>query len=64
MGIFDKFKIGLKKSAIVFASGLRDIIIKQEIDDKALNKIEEYLIESDVGVLAALEIKKIIAKKK
>ncbi len=64
MGIFDKFKIGFKKSASTFASGLRDIIIKKEIDDKALDQIEEYLIKSDVGVSAALEIKKIIAKKK
>lgn len=64
MGIFDKFKIGFKKSASTFASGLRDIIIKKEIDDKALDQIEEYLIKSDVGVSAASEIKKIIAKKK
>lgn len=64
MGIFDKFKIGFKKSASTFASGLRDIIIKKGIDDKALDQIEEYLIRSDVGVSAASEIKKIIAKKK
>ncbi|PHX89475.1 MAG: signal recognition particle-docking protein FtsY [Pelagibacteraceae bacterium] len=64
MGIFDKFKIGFKKSASTFASGLRDIIIKKEIDDKTLDQIEEYLIKSDVGVSAASEIKKIIAKNK
>ena len=64
MGIFDRFKIGFKKSASSFTSGLRDIIIKKEIDDKTLDKIEEYLIQSDVGVSAALEIKKIIAQEK
>ena len=64
MGIFDKFKIGFKKSASTFTSGLRDIIIKKEIDDKTLNQIEEYLIESDVGLSAALEIKNIIAQEK
>ena len=64
MGIFDKFKIGFKKSASSFTSGLRDIIVKKEIDDKTLDKIEEYLIQSDVGVSAALEIKKIIAQEK
>ena len=64
MRIFDKFKIGFKKSASTFASGLRDIIIKKEIDDKTLDQIEEYLIKSDVGVSAASEIKKIIAKNK
>ena len=64
MGIFDKFKIGFKKSASSFTSGLRDIIVKKEIDDKILDQIEEYLIQSDVGVSAALEIKKIIAQEK
>ena len=64
MGIFDKFKIGFKKSASSFTSGLRDIIIKKEIDDKTLDQIEEYLIQSDVGLIAAEEIKKIIAQEK
>ena len=50
MGIFDKFKIGFKKSASALTSGLKEIIIKKEIDDKNLNKIEEFLIKSDVGV--------------
>jgi fused signal recognition particle receptor len=64
MGIFDKFKFGFKKSASVFTSGLRDIIIKKEIDDKTLDLIEEYLIQSDVGVSAASEIKNIISQEK
>jgi len=64
MGIFDKFKIGFKKSASSFTSGLRDIIVKKEIDDKTLNEIEEYLIQSDVGLMAAEDIKKIIAQEK
>ena len=64
MGIFDKFKIGFKKSASAFTSGLRDIIVKKEIDDKTLDQIEEYLIQSDVGLIAAEEIKQIIAQEK
>ena len=64
MRIFDKFKIGFKKSASALTSGLKEIIIKKEIDDKNLNKIEEFLIESDVGVEAASEIKEIISNKK
>ena len=64
MGIFDKFKIGFKKSASTFTSGLRDIIIKKEIGDKTLDQIEEYLIQSDVGLVAAEEIKKIISEEK
>jgi fused signal recognition particle receptor len=64
MGIFDKFKSGFKKSASVFTSGLRDIVIKKEIDDKTLDRIEEYLIQSDVGIVAASEIKEIISDSK
>ena len=64
MGIFDKFKSGFKKSASALTSGLKEIIIKKEIDDENLNKIEEFLIKSDVGVEAASEIKEIISNKK
>ena len=61
MGLFDKFKFGFKKSASAFTSGLKEIIIKKEIDDKTLDEIEEFLIKSDVGVTASEEIKEIIA---
>ena len=64
MGIFDKFKLGFKKTATAFTSGLKDIIVKKEIDDKTLDQIEEYLIQSDVGLTAAAEIKQIIAQEK
>jgi len=64
MGILDKFKSGFKKSASALTSGLKEIIIKKEIDDENLNKIEEFLIQSDVGVEAASEIKEIISTKK
>ena len=64
MGIFDKFKSGFKKSASAFTSGLRDIVVKKEIDDKTLDKIEEYLIQSDVGITAASDIKEIISDNK
>ena len=64
MGLFDKFKLGFKKSANNIASGLREIIVKKEIDDNTLDSIEEFLISSDVGVDAASEIKSIIAQKK
>ena len=64
MGIFEKFKLGFKKSASTFTSGLREIIIKKEIDDKTLNEIEDFLIQSDVGVEASEEIKNIISEEK
>ena len=43
---------------------LKNIIIKTEIDDKTLDQIEEYLIQSDVGLEAAEEIKTIISQEK
>jgi fused signal recognition particle receptor len=64
MGIFDKFKIGFKKTASTFTSGLKHIIVKKEIDDKTLDQIEEYLIQSDVGLTVAAEIKQIISQEK
>ena len=64
MGIFEKFKSGFKKSASAFTSGLRDIVVTKEIDDKTLDRIEDYLIQSDVGVASASEIREIISKTK
>ena len=64
MGIFDKFKIGFQKSTAAFKSGLKEIIVKKELDDKSLNDIEDFLIQSDVGVAASAEIKSIISEKK
>ena len=64
MGIFEKFKSGFKKSSSAFTSGLRDIVVKKEIDDKTLDRIEDYLIQSDVGVASASEIREIISKTK
>jgi fused signal recognition particle receptor len=64
MGIFDKFKIGFKKSASALTDGLKEIIIKKELDDKNLDNIEDFLIRSDVGVDASAEIRSIISEKK
>ncbi len=64
MGIFDKFKKGFQKSASALSSGIKEIIVKKKIDDENLNKIEEFLIKSDVGIEAASEIKQIISTKK
>ena len=64
MSIFEKFKIGFKKSAENISSGFREILIKKEIDDNSLNKIEEFLISSDVGIDAASDIRNILAQEK
>ncbi len=64
MNIFEKFRFGFKKSASALSNGLKEIIIKKEIDDKTLDEIEDFLIQSDVGVAASEEIRNIIAKNK
>ena len=57
MNIFNKFKIGLSKSSKKFESGLNDLIFKKKIDQKTLDELEDFLIEADVGVEVALELK-------
>ena len=41
MSIFEKFKIGFKKSAQNISSGFREILIKKEIDDGIIASPEE-----------------------
>ena len=64
MGIFEKFKLGFKRSADKLSEGFREIVIKKEIDDKKLDEIEEFLISSDVGIEASSKIKSIISQRK
>jgi len=64
MGIFDKFKEGFQKSASALSSGIKEIIVKKKIDDENLNKIEEFLINSDLCIEAATDTKQIISTKK
>ena len=57
MGIFDKFKLGLNKSSKSLSSGLNDLIFKRKIDESTLNELEDFLIQSDVGVQSAKELR-------
>ena len=57
MNIFNKFKIGLNKSSEKISSGFNDLIFKKKIDQKSLDEIEDFLIEADVGVEVASELK-------
>ena len=56
MKIFDKFKLGLSKSSKNFSSGLNNLVFKKKIDENALNELEDFLIQSDVGVEIAREL--------
>ena len=53
MSIFDKFKLGLSKSSKSLSSGLNDLIFKRKIDEKTLDELEDFLIQSDVGTESA-----------
>ena len=57
MSIFDKFKLGLSKSSKNLSSGLNDLIFKKKIDENTLNELEDFLIQSDVGVQSAKELR-------
>tara|TARA_B100000029_G_scaffold370610_1_gene364456 strand:+ start:838 stop:1752 length:915 start_codon:yes stop_codon:yes gene_type:complete len=57
MNIFDKFRLGLSKSSKNLSSGLNDLIFKKKIDKNNLNELEDFLIESDVGIESAKELK-------
>jgi len=57
MIIFDKFKLGLGKSSRNLSSGLNDLIYKKKIDENMLNELEDFLIQSDVGVESAKELR-------
>ena len=57
MKIFEKFKFGLKKSSKNLSLGLNDLIFKKKIDENVLNELEDFLIQSDVGIDAAKELK-------
>lgn len=57
MGIFDKFKLGLSKSSKNLSTGLNDLMFKRKIDENTLNELEDFLIQSDVGIESAKELK-------
>jgi len=64
MSIFDKFKLGLSKSSKSLSSGLNDLIFKRKIDENTLNELEDFLIQSDVGVESAKELREKFANNK
>ena len=64
MNIFDKFRFGLSKSSKNLSSGLNDLIFKKKIDENMLNELEDFLIQSDVGVESAKELREKFANTK
>ena len=64
MSIFDKFKLGLSKSSKNLSSGLNNLIFKKKINEDILNELEDFLIQSDVGVESAKELREKFANTK
>ncbi len=57
MSIFDKFKLGLSKSSKNLSSGLNNLIFKKKIDTDLLNELEDFLVQCDVGVESAKDLR-------
>ncbi len=64
MSIFEKFKLGLSKSSKNLSTGLNDLFFKKKIDENMLNELEDFLIQSDVGVESAKELRQKFANAK
>ena len=57
MGIFDKLKAGLKKTARLLNTDIRDLFKSEGrlVDDAFLEELQAWLIKSDMGIQAADE---------
>ena len=57
MGLFDKFKQGLKKTNQLLHTDIRDIFRAEGrlVDDAFLDELFETLVKTDMGVKAAQE---------
>ena len=64
MNLLDKFKVGLAKSSKEFSVGFKDFFSKKTIDQNLLDQFEELLIQADVGVEVALNLKEEFKKEK
>ena len=64
MNIFNKFKLGLSKSSKNLSLGLNNLFFKKKINKESLDELEEFLIQSDVGVEIAADFKKKISETK
>ena len=63
-GWFARLKSGLEKSSQRLTGNLKDILLKRKLDKNLLSKIEDQLIQSDLGVAAAKRLSDGLAKQK
>ena len=52
------------KTSKSFSSGIKNLVINKRIDSETLDRLEDFLVESDVGVVAAKELKQIFSDTK
>ena len=64
MSIFNNLKKDLSKSSKNLATGLNNLIFKKKIDENILNELEDFLIQCDVGVESAKELREQFSKTK
>jgi len=50
MGLYDKFKAGLQKTRDLTLGKLTDLFLRGRVDGDLLERLEEALLEADVGV--------------
>ncbi len=55
-GLFSRLKERLHKSSSTIKDGITDIFAKRKLDDVTLEKLEDLLIEADLGVVTAAKI--------
>jgi fused signal recognition particle receptor len=63
MGFFDRLKDGLSKTRKSFIDRMETIFTGRQIDEEALEELEEILIMSDVGTKASADIMSSIREK-
>ena len=64
IGWIKNLKKSLSKSSSVVGEGIKQILKSKKIDDLTLEKLEDHLISSDIGISLSEEIIKEIKNKK
>jgi fused signal recognition particle receptor len=64
IGWLGRLKHGLSRSSTRLTEGIRAILVKRRLDDRALEALEELLISADIGVATAARLTADLARDK
>jgi len=64
MNFFSKLKTSLSKTSDKLQQGIGGIFTKAKLDNEALEKLEELLIEADLGAKVASELTEKLRKQR